>query len=191
MDSTFTPTENDLQALRDQIQEAKRAAEFEQLKQDLHDITYKAVNTPNEFEGMMQVPDTQKILKTKRKHHQFVELLLERIRGMFALRPVIGNIIALMLSVLIFYYIFHEVGGKWFEQYGQYFTIGIQFFAGLQIIKSGTRSLILPFLALIIGGMVSHGLSGDQTVFHFGKSFYEHLTIVGIIGLGVSILAID
>lgn len=185
------PTDQELEVLRGQLESAKRQAEYEQLKQDLQEITYKTANTPNEFEGSMQIPDTDRVLKPKRTEKRFVELIAERIRGMFSVRPVIGNIIALLLAGIALYYIFNEIKEPWFIKYQNYFGIGIQLFAALQIIKSGSRSLLLPVLALVVGGIASHSLSADQTLFHFGRAFFEHLTIVGVIGIGISILSID
>ena len=46
METAILPTEQDLSRLKSQIEESKRKAEYEQLKRDLHDITYKAANTP-------------------------------------------------------------------------------------------------------------------------------------------------
>lgn len=189
--ATPSITDYDIQALKDKIAEAKRQHEHERLKQELHDITYKAAHTPTEFDGAMQIPDTDKVLKTKRKHKHFIEMFLERIKGMFSVRPILGNIIALLLSGIALFYIFKEVNLAGFAKYQWYFAIGIQIFAAIQIIKSGTRALLLPVLALVLGGLAAHSLSGNQTLFHFNQLFYQHLMIVGIIGLGVSILSID
>lgn len=141
------PTDQDLQNLKDEINAAKRKAEYDLLKQELQEVTYKAVNTPNEFDGAMQVPDTEKKLVTKRKGQRFFELLFNRIRDMFSLRPIIGNIIALMIAGVALFYIYREVDMAGFKDYQGYFAIGIQIFAAIQIIKSATRGLLLPFLA--------------------------------------------
>lgn len=58
-DTAMIPSEQDLLSLKSEIAAAKRKVEYEKLKKDLHDITYKAVNTPNEFDGVMQMPDTK------------------------------------------------------------------------------------------------------------------------------------
>lgn len=183
------PSDTELQNLRDQIDEAKRAAEYAKLKRDLKDIVSSAVNTPNEFEGVMQMPDTDRVLKTKHAKPHFFELMIERLRGMFSVRPIIGNIIALLIAGIALYYIFEAAGVSRASQ--GFLAAGIEIFAAIQIIKSATRGLLLPFLALIIGGAASHAISDHQMVFHFGKIFYEHLMVVGIIGLGISVLSID
>jgi len=191
MEITAQPTEEEIQALKAQIVEARRKKEYDQLKCELENITYKAVNTPNEFDGMMQVADTEKTLKTKRSKHHFFDLLFDRIRGMFSLRPIVGNIIALGISIIALYYIFTELQHAGLGKYQPYALIGMQIFAAIQIIKSGTRSLLLPALALIVGTTAMHSLHHGQMLFHFTKSFYEHLMVVGIIGLGISVLSID
>lgn len=191
METILSPSEQELTQLKLQIEESKRKAEYEKLKQELNDITYKASNTPTEFEGVMRIPDTEKVLRAKHNKHHFFDLLFDRIRGMFSLRPIIGNIIALGISILALYYIFTELQQAGLVKYQSYAAIGMQIFAAIQIIKSGTRSLLLPFLALVVGTTVMHSLHHGQTLFHFNKTFYEHLMIVGIIGLGVSVLSID
>jgi hypothetical protein len=120
-----------------------------------------------------------------------IHLMLSRITGMFAVRPVMNNLIALGLASLVLYYLFFEVSDSGFLHYQSYFCVGIQLFAALQIIKSGTRSLLLPFSALILGGIAAHTLEHHQTLLYANKAFYDHLMIVGMIGLAASILTID
>lgn len=183
------PSEADLQILRDQISEAKRIAEYAQLKRDLQKIITETVNTPNEFDGMMQVPDMQQMLKAKREKPRFIDLFIDRLRGMFSVRPIMGNIIALLIAFIALYYIYDELGIS--RATKDFLAIGIEIFSAIQVIKSGTRGLLLPFLALIIGGVGAHILSHSPMLFHFGHTFYEQLMVVGIIGLGISVLSID
>lgn len=191
MEIATLPNESDLDLIKNQIREVKRKAEYEKLKKELAAVTREAVTAPTEFDGMMQIPDTDKVLKSERKKQTFVELLFARIVGMFAVRPIIGNVIALLIAGVVMFYIFHEMKAAGFGKYQAYFGIGIQLFAAIQVIKSGTRSLLLPFLALVVGSTVAHGLAVHHTLLDFDKVFYQHLMIVGIIGLGASILSID
>ncbi len=191
LETTLPPTEEELSELKEKIREAKQKAEYEKLKQELHDITYSAAHMPTEFDGAMQMPDTDKVLKAKRNKRHFFDLLIGRIKNMFSFRPIIGNVIALLLSMVALYYIFHEVDMAGFGKYRSYFAIGIQIFAAIQIIKSATRSLLLPILAMIVGGSIAHSIGTHELLLHFDKAFYEHLMITGIIGLGVAILTID
>jgi len=64
-------------------------------------------------------------------------------------------------------------------------------FAGLKVIKSATRSLLLPLVATALGAIVSHTLGHHHTLFGYGATFYQYVMIVGIIGLGISVLSID
>ena len=66
MDDIAVPHDHEIEGVKSQIKDMTRKAELEKLKQELAEITQKAVNTPNEFEGAMQLPDTDKALKTKR-----------------------------------------------------------------------------------------------------------------------------
>ena len=102
---------------------------------------------------------------------------------MLAVRPIIGNIIAL-------FYIHHEIDLAGFSSYRHYFGLGTLLFAALQIIKSATRSLMLPILALVIGSLIAHSLSGSNTLFGFSKTFFEYLMITGVIGVAISVLTI-
>ncbi len=191
MTKIIIPLEQDIQVLRDQVNRAERINEYNRLKSDLQGLMNVAVNTPNEFEGGMKIVDTEAVLKTKRNANNIFDLIFHRLGTMFALRPVIGNMISLVLTLTVLFYIFNYLDGTMYAKYKNYFAVGIQLTAALQIIKSGTRSLILPFLALVIGAMVSQTLGDNQSLLHFNKLFYQHLMVVGMIGLGVSIMSID
>jgi hypothetical protein len=179
--------------IKEEIKELKQREQYQKLKNDLEEITTRAVNTPNEFEGAMQVPDTERILKTKRKTNTFSELLLARIIAMCAFRPIIGNIIAILIAIVGMYYIWNVVDLKGFAEYRSYFSITIQIFAAIQIAKSASRSILLPGLSLILGSAGAHRLNagGHHLLFGAGHTFYEGMIIAGIIGFGIAVLSID
>ena len=178
-----TPTVDELKA---EISKIKEQAQIAALQEEL-----ESLKKPSEFEGAMQEPDDQKVLKTKRQSAKLMDLILERLIRMFAIRPIIGNIIALGLSCFALFYIYHEIDLAGFGGYRHYFGLGTLLFAALQIIKSSTRSLMLPILALVIGSLIAHSLSGPQTLFGFSKTFFEYLMITGVIGVAISVLTID
>ncbi len=126
-------------------------------------------------------------------HHKphVMELLIYRVKGMFAIRPIIGNIIALMLAAFVLYYIYNQVDIAWFAKYRHYFCTAVLLFAAIQIIRSGAGSLILPFSALVVGGVISHTLGAHQMLFHFGKTFYTYMMITGIVGLAIAVISIE
>ena len=188
MDVDIIPNDREMEKLRQDVAMRKRYTEYQRLQRELQTTDSEM---GSDMDGSIQVADNYRTLYTSRTRHHVVDLFIHRLAKMFSLRPVIGNIIALLLSCLILYYLFYEVRIHGFTKYQSYFEIGIQLLAALQVIKSGTRSLILPFLALVVGTVVAHTLPHNQTLFHFGQVFYQRMMIVGIIGLAVSVLAID
>jgi hypothetical protein len=185
------PTDTDINNLKSQLDDAKRQYEYEKLKDQLADITLKSVNTPNEFEGGMQVPDTDKVLHTKRQSTHLMEMIISRITKMLSPRPIIGNIIAIGVAIFALVFLQTEVTLHHFGQYQHYMGVGLLIFAGLQIIKSSSRSLLLPLLATVSGAVISHSLAPDQTLFTYGATFYQYMMIAGIIASGFSVLNVD
>jgi len=90
---------------------------------------------------------------------------------MFAIRPIIGNIIALGLSCFALFYIYHEIDLAGFSGYRHYFGVGKLLFAALQIIKSSTRCLMLPILALVIESLIAHKCQVRRRYLVFPKPF--------------------
>lgn len=185
---TIEPETEEVRLLRIQLTQARR--EQAQLQQALQDVATHD-NQPNEFEGSMQIPDNAKVLKTRRRGYSIVEMLLGRIGRMCGIRPVMGNVIGIGVALLALYFIQHEIILHGFAKYQHYLGIGLLIFAGVQIVKSGTRSLLLPLVATIGGAVVSHTLVHHQTLFSYGATFFQYVMIVGIIGLGISVLNID
>ena len=139
----------------------------------------------------MESVDDVRALHSKGRLKTAIELILERLQAMFAITPIIGNIIGLGLAMFALYYIRHEIDLAGFGHYRNYFGIGIEIFGALQVIKSGTRSLTLPLVALVGGSIIAHSIPHGQMVMGFGRDFYEQLMIVGIVGIGASVLTIS
>ncbi len=191
MDDLIIPNEKDIDKLKSQISDMSRKAEHEKLKQELAELTREIVHAPNEFEGAMQVPDTQKALTTKRKRAHFFDLVINRVRDMASLRPIVGNVIAIGLAVFALYYINTQVQGAVLEEYQSYLGTGVCIIAGLQILKSATRSILLPIVALMIGSSVAHTLGVGELLLGHDITFYQCVMGVGIVGVGLSVLSID
>lgn len=147
--------------------------------------------TEHDIEAYHNYREQVKVINPTQHKQHLISLLINKIRGMFSVRPIIGNIIALMLAGFVLYYIYHQVDASWFTKYQHYFAIAIMIFAAIQVIRSGANSLILPFLAMVMGGVISHSLGQHQLLFTFGKSFYTYMMVVGIIGLGIAVLSIE
>lgn len=191
MDNMIVPNDKDFDTLKSQIDEAKRQAEFQSLKDELATIAKASQMAAAEYEGVMQAPDGLKVLKATKKNPSFFDLLFDRLRGMFSLKPIIGNIIALIISGIVLYCILHEINIEGFEKYQHYFINSVLLFSALQVIKSGTRGLLLPVLTLILGICISHSASGHHMIFNLNYHVYQYMTVVGIIGLLVSVVSID
>ena len=139
MSDITIPDEQTIEKLKSQISDMSRKAEHEKLKKELAELTREIVHTPNEFEGAMQMPDTEKVLSAKRKRAGFFELVINRVRDMASLRPIVGNVIAIGLAVFALYYITTQVQGTVLEDYQHYLGTGMCIFAGLQVIRSATH----------------------------------------------------
>jgi hypothetical protein len=57
-------TDQEINDLKNQVEAKKRQAEYDRLKQDLADITYRESNRPTEFDSGLQYPDTDRSLTT-------------------------------------------------------------------------------------------------------------------------------
>ncbi len=100
---------------------------------------------------------------------------------------------AIMISLVGMHYIWNVVQLKGFAQYRGYFSITMQIFAAIQVIKSASRSILLPGLCLIFGSAGAHQLitSGHSHLLGADHTFYEGMVITGILGFAVAVLTID
>ncbi len=191
MNTSSTPSQYELNALIKKRDELKQQQQLDQLKEEIQEITQQAVNKPNEFEGAIQVKDSYRVLHTKRKYSAFTELVIARIIGMVSLRPVIGNTIAIGLAIIAIAFLHQGLMLSHLAKYQHFVGIGLLIFAGLQIIKSGSRSICLPLIAMVSGAIISHQLKSDALLFTYGQTFYQCLMITGIMGVAISVLSID
>ena len=172
----------------------KRQAEYDRLKQDLADITYKASHTPTEFDSAMTYPDTDKVLKSK-GNQSFLNSAIDRFTHMLSPRPITGNLIALgiLLAVLLIirlnaqaYYDDNDI--RQYLPYIGYLALGA---GAIQILKSSTRSLLIPVVATAVGLAIATSMNVDDVVFTFQQTVYQGMFIVGLIGLIIGAFTID
>ena len=166
-------------------------SQYQKLLEDIEDKTYKAVNTPNEFASAMQYPDTYQVLKTKRKNKTFFDLLYARILHMLSPRPIIGNFIALGLAAIAVYIVTNKIDIKFVHEHSHLFINGILIAAAFNVIKSASRSILLPLAAMIGGYFISSSLGAHEALWTFNKTFYEYVMMVGVLGTVISIFNID
>jgi hypothetical protein len=191
MDLSVVVGDKEIDDLKEQINAHKKAQEYAKLKQDLFDITYKAGNELTEFDGGMKEVDTTKSLKTKRNTSSFYELIIARAIKMSSIRPIAGNIVALGLAVIGLVFLFHYLNNPEIKTLKTYLAYFIELAGAIQILKSASRSILLPLLATIIGAAISNQLTGHHQFLSQSGVFYQAMMVTGLIGIAISVFSID
>ena len=78
MELSMDVIDKEIRDLKLEIAEQQKKQEYDKLKKDLFDISYKANNTMTEFDGGMTEVDTEKSLKTNRSKESFFDLVFAR-----------------------------------------------------------------------------------------------------------------
>ena len=186
------PSLVEMNELKDQISEQKRAVEYKKLKKDLEEITLKAVNTPNDIDGAMQMPDTDRLLVTKRTTHPIVEQIVSRAAKMCAIQPIIGSVIGIILAVLGMILLLslntlaleHDI--SWVQKALPYLTkSSITAIAGV-IVLSASRSLLLPLLGMVLALAFCSMLQGNDAILYYG---FNDFLILGVASFMASLFS--
>lgn len=191
MDNTLVVTDDEINELRLQISEHKKCEEYARLKKDLFEITYKANNTLTEFDGGMKQVDTARVLSNKNRIQTFSEIFISRFIKMCAVRPITGNLIAVTLAIVAICALHVFLNNPDLKTLKTILGYFIEFAAGIQILKSASRSLILPIFATIAGAIVANHLTGHQLFLQHPAEFYQALMVTGLIGIAISVFSID
>ncbi|OGT31691.1 MAG: hypothetical protein A3E87_02840 [Gammaproteobacteria bacterium RIFCSPHIGHO2_12_FULL_35_23] len=130
-------------------------------------------------------------LSQKSTKSNFLTVLANRIIEMLSPTPVINYLIASFLFGIVIYFINHPEGIKWLIKYKLYFAYFAQFALAITIIKSASKGLLLPLLALFIGSIAFKVISPSDTLFELSKNFYGFIMIIGILGTCISIIKIN
>jgi hypothetical protein len=191
MDNALTVTDEQLNELRFQINEHKKRQEYERLKQDLHTITFQANHTLTEFDGGMKQVDTERVLFTNNQKKSFSEILIARFLKMCAVRPIVGNVIAVALAMISIFSLHGFLNNPELGSLKTYLGYFIELAAGVQILKSASRSLILPICAAVFGAIVANQLTGHHLFLQHSADFYQAVLVTGLIGIAISVFTID
>jgi len=152
-------TEREISELKEKIADQKRVDQYNKLKADLEDISYRAANTNNEFQSAMQTPDTDRVLQSRKGTDNFINLLIARVQRMCSPRPAVGNFIALGITLAVLFImrsgIVTHIGSWDVSNFLPYLGYLALVSGALQVIQSATRTLLIPLLALIIGGLIT------------------------------------
>jgi len=188
-------TEREISEMKEKIADQKRVTEYNKLKTDLADISYRSANTPNEFDSAMQSPDTDRVLQSRKGKDNFINLFIARVQHMCSPRPAVGNFIALGIILAVIFLlrsgVVTHIGSYDVSKYLPYLGYGALIAGALQIIKSATRTLLIPLLALVIGGLITVSMGQNDIVMTFGNEIYQGMFICGIIGLIIASFSID
>lgn len=191
MEYAMDVTDKELSELKSKIDAQRKIQEYEQLKKELFEISFKANQTLTEFDGGMQQVDTARALKTSRTNPTFSELVIGRIIKMCNVRSIVGNFIALGLSFIGLVFIFNFLTGADLKSVKVGLTYFIEIAAAIQVLKSASRSIVLPLAATAIGAVISIQLTGHHLFLNHSSDFFQAMMIVGLVGIGISVFAID
>lgn len=189
--SEMMPTQKDIDDLKSQLDAHKRKSEYEQLKQDLMDISIKSKYELSEFDGGLKEVDTQRILKTQNKKTYLADFIVQGFLKMASPRPVARNLLAIGLLISTVFCIVTFLHIKQFEAYKIYFCYFLEAAIGVQILKSSSRSLFIPVIALTIGVIASNIMMPNQLFLAHHQLYYQILMIIGALGITISVFTID
>lgn len=191
MDYALTITDKELDDLKSQIEVQRKKQEYAKLKKDLFDISFKANHTLTEFDGGMQQVDTAQVLKTKRNNNTFSELFINRILKMCNVRPIVGNIIALSLAIVGVLFLQKGLNNPDLGSLKMGLAYLLEGAAAVQIIKSASRSIVLPIMATVIGVTIANQLTGNHLFLNHPSEFFQGMMITGLVGIAISVFSID
>tara|TARA_R110000868_G_scaffold65823_8_gene196515 strand:+ start:2026 stop:2601 length:576 start_codon:yes stop_codon:yes gene_type:complete len=191
MELSMDVIEKEIRDLKLEIAQQQKKQEYDNLKKDLFDITYKANNTMTEFSGGMMEVDTEKLLKTPRSKESFFDLVFGRILRMFNARPIVGNIIGIGLAFVGLMSMNKYLNNPDLVVVKMYLGRFLMISGIVQILKSATRSLLLPLVATAVGGTIANQLTGNHLMFGQPSWFYQGVLVTGLIGIAISVFSID
>jgi hypothetical protein len=174
MDNTFPITDEQIEELQLKITEHKKREEYNRLQRDLFEITYRAHNTLNEFDGGMKQVVVDQVLSNKNKKQTFSDVFIARFIKMCSVRPITGNLIAITLAIIAICSLNIFLNNPELKTLKLGLGYFIEFAAGVQILKSASRSLILPIIASIVGAVVANQLTGINYFYNIPQIFMKH-----------------
>jgi hypothetical protein len=191
MDNSMVVTDEEINELRNLIGEHKKREEYARLKRDLHNITFQANHTLTEFDGGMKQVDIDRVLSTGNRKQSLSEIFIARLIKMCALRPIIGNLIGVTLAMISIFSMHGFLNIPDLALLKSYLSIFIEIAAGVQILKSASRSLVLPIGTVLFGAVIANQLTVHQLFLNHTADFYQAVMITGLIGIAVSVFSID
>jgi hypothetical protein len=184
-------TEQEIARLRREIDASRRQEELKKLKEEMAEITLKAQYDLGEFEGGLKEVDTERLLKNKQKSNHLMDKALSSFLKMMSVRPVIRNLVAIFVLMGCVVCLLDFLHIKALEGKIIYFCYFIEVAVGIQILKSATRSLLIPVAATLIGAVVANTMPEGSLFLMHHQLFYQILMVTGIVGVMMSVFTID
>jgi hypothetical protein len=184
-------TEQEIPRLRREIDASRRQEELKKLKEEMAEITLKAQYDLGEFEGGLKEVDTERLLKNKQKSNHLMDKALSSFLKMMSVRPVIRNLVAIFVLMGCVVCLLDFLHIKALEGKIIYFCYFIEVAVGIQILKSATRSLLIPVAATLIGAVVANTMPEGSLFLMHHQLFYQILMVTGIVGVMMSVFTID
>lgn len=123
--------------------------------------------------------------------YRFFRTGIMTLRHLYRLDVIISNLIALGICGIIA----ALLQTAWLlphpTRLHHYFIIGLEILAALQVIKSSTKSLLLPTICLLIGsiGLCAHHFKFFEI--SIDVSYLQTLVMIGVIGACIAVLNIQ
>lgn len=184
-------TDEELINLKKELAEKKKQLEYKKLKSDIQEIAFRANNELTEFSGGMKQVDTDRALKSHRDPSSFFGMLSARLGKMMAVRPIMGSIIGIGLTVFGIIALLGFLHNPKIDPYKIYLAYLLESAIAVQVLKSASRSLLLPVIATVIGLVVSNSITEKQLFLQHHQLFYQVFMMIGLTGIAVSVFSID
>lgn len=116
--------------------------------------------------------------------------LVRMVRAMLAFEPVMANIIAISLGLVVLLLLNYPILFPKLGKYHLYLTYAIYALITMQIIRSASKSLLIPFMAMAIAGVGYLILFINPGWHFFSSAILKHLMLLGVIGVATGIFVI-
>ena len=125
------------------------------------------------------------------KLNALINNFVYRIKYMTSIEPIIGNLIAIGLAIGVLVLLGHPaLFPKWISKYHHYLTYAIYFGMVIQLLKSASQSILLPLLALGIGGLGFWAMNLEPEMQLVGVTTLQQFMLLGVLGMAISIIKI-
>ena len=120
-----------------------------------------------------------------------VKKLLKMIQALLAIEPILINLVAIVLAMGILILLNYPTLFPKLGKYHQYLTYIIYALILIQTMKSATKSLFIPILAIVIAGLGMALLSFNPAWQFISLDVLKKMMLLGAIGVSISIFVMQ